>query len=182
MLVRIVRKRSLRLASLLPGVCESCDIPVLCWPNWILNGKHSDCLFADATVWLRQERQVSAYGLWTIGQAAGSRLVCCQALTSLQPCLRLCQHQPVSPSKGRGSCHRGSTTAVRQTRQPSASPLRPSYSFVAVSRYHSLLAATPATTAADAPSLASLQGLLHVYKQSLDHVSHPSAICWRGSR
>ena len=27
-----------------------------------------------------------------------------------------------------------------------------------------------ATTAADAPSLASLQGLLHVYKQSLDHL------------
>ena len=28
----------------------------------------------------------------------------------------------------------------------------------------------PATTAADAPGLANLQGLLHVYKQSLDNV------------
>ena len=28
----------------------------------------------------------------------------------------------------------------------------------------------PAKTAADAPSLANLQGLLHVYKQGLDHV------------
>ena len=29
---------------------------------------------------------------------------------------------------------------------------------------------SPATTAAEAPSLANLQGLLHVYKQSLDNV------------
>lgn len=29
---------------------------------------------------------------------------------------------------------------------------------------------SPATTAAEAPSLANLQGLLHVYKQSLDSV------------
>lgn len=35
--------------------------------------------------------------------------------------------------------------------------------------YHSLMN-SPATTAADAPGLANLQGLLHVYKQSLDSV------------
>lgn len=35
--------------------------------------------------------------------------------------------------------------------------------------YHSLMN-SPATTAAEAPSLANLQGLLHVYKQSLDSV------------
>ena len=35
--------------------------------------------------------------------------------------------------------------------------------------YHSLMH-SPATTAAEAPSLANLQGLLHVYKQSLDSV------------
>ena len=50
-----------------------------------------------------------------------------------------------------------------------AAPLKSSPFIPKQRLYHSLMN-SPATTAAEAPSLANLQGLLHVYKQSLDNV------------
>ncbi len=58
--------------------------------------------------------------------------------------------------------------AVHNAQQPSTGHLR--HSFAAQTRQYHALLNPQATTAADAPSLASLQGLLHVYKQSLDHL------------
>ena len=58
--------------------------------------------------------------------------------------------------------------SVQQAHQPlcSLAAIRPGMQ----SRLYHALLSTPSTTAADAPSLASLQGLLHVYKQSLDNI------------
>ena len=84
----------------------------------------------------------------------------------VQPCLRL-QQASCQPAC-RYFCAHCIARQAQQAQQPLCSNaalrhgMRPRL-------YHALLS-TPATTAADAPSLASLQGLLHVYKQSLDNI------------
>ena len=60
--------------------------------------------------------------------------------------------------------------ALQDAQQPSAGHAYLRHSFAAQTRQYHALLDSQATTAADAPSLASLQGLLHVYKQSLDHL------------
>jgi len=60
--------------------------------------------------------------------------------------------------------------ALQNAQQPSAGHAYLRHSFAAQTRQYHALLNSQATTAADAPSLASLQGLLHVYKQSLDHL------------
>ena len=60
--------------------------------------------------------------------------------------------------------------ALHNAQQPSAGHAYLRHSFAAQTRQYHAVLHSQATTAADAPSLASLQGLLHVYKQSLDHL------------
>ena len=60
--------------------------------------------------------------------------------------------------------------ALQSARQPCAGHAYLRHSFAAQTRQYHAVLNSQATTAADAPSLASLQGLLHVYKQSLDHL------------
>ncbi len=60
--------------------------------------------------------------------------------------------------------------ALQNAQQPSAGHAYLNHSFAAQTRQYHAVLNSQATTAADAPSLASLQGLLHVYKQSLDHL------------
>lgn len=105
-------------------------------------------------------------------QPAGSRPLCSSSTTvnQLVPS-HSHQHSPLS-QKCRQFCRHCSTRALNQAQQPFAShkTLGWGVSYAVQSRQYHAVLNLPAKTAADAPSLANLQGLLHVYKQGLDHV------------
>lgn len=95
-------------------------------------------------------------------QPIGRSPLCrCSAAAHSRPADSLAQ-----ASQYRQSC---SQCPLKQAQQPCTSVARQCQLGPQQRLYHSLMTA-PTTTAADAPGLANLQGLLHVYKQSLANV------------
>ena len=98
----------------------------------------------------------------------GSALPCCKTPLPVQAAHgRVCQ-QALTQHDHR--CPHCLSRALQSAQQPSAGHAYLRLSFAAQTRQYHALLNSQATTAADAPSLASLQGLLRVYKQSLDHL------------
>ena len=73
------------------------------------------------------------------------------------------------PKQSRQFCSQCPTWPLKHSQQPCRNMVVPFRLSVPQRSWHSLMTA-PTTTAADAPGLSNLQGLLHVYKQSLANV------------
>ena len=122
-------------------------------------------VLAGAATWARHIRSCET------GSRARHKL--CQ-FSNLRPPGQHAATQPAlhttQPSQFRQFCSHCLSRALQHTHQPSCSLSRQQDGLVLQQRFYHSLWTAPATTAADAPGLANLQGLLHVYKQSLDSV------------
>ena len=91
----------------------------------------------------------------------------------LRPCSPVAQSGPADsstqPKHCRQHCSQCPTWPLKHSHQPCTNAALPFLRSLHQRSWHSLMTA-PTTTAADAPGLSNLQGLLHVYKQSLANV------------
>lgn len=122
-------------------------------------------VLAGAAAWSRQNNYSQVF----------SRVACnCQQYRHMTNCRRLCPRSAAAltgsdnqPKQCRPYCAQSARWSWKQ--QPCTNVIRQFPLSLHKRCWHSLMTA-PTTTAADAPGLSNLQGLLHVYKQSLANV------------
>lgn len=108
--------------------------------------------------------------LWSRQPSLSRQLCSCRAPAPSVVFLSHLRQQAFRSTPDAQLCSLCISRAAQHAQQPAASHAYLRHSFAAHSRQYHASLNSPATTAADAPSLANLQGLLHVYKQSLDHL------------
>lgn len=127
-------------------------------------------VLAGAAVWSSHRHHCKLFG----------SVACnCQQFRQLSSCskLRTCSAAAQSgsadvstqPKQCRHICSQCPTWPLKHSQQPCTNVALPLLHSLHRRSWHSLMTA-PTTTAADAPGLSNLQGLLHVYKQSLANV------------
>ncbi len=165
----MLRQRSSRLAALLAGMSCRLDSFFLCTSQV----SRFYCLLAGVAVRSKHGPRgsianctcESSQGWCT---PVGSALLRCKTPSPAQTAHgHVCQQAFTQHDHW---CPHCLSRALQDAQQPSAGHAYLRHSFAAQTRQYHALLDSQATTAADAPSLASLQGLLHVYKQSLDHL------------
>ena len=165
----MLRQRSSRLAALLAGMSCRLDSFFLCTSQV----SRFYCLLAGVAVRSKHGPRgsianctcESSQGWCT---PVGSALLRCKTPSPAQTAHgHVCQQAFTQHDHW---CPHCLSRALQNAQQPSAGHAYLRHSFAAQTRQYHALLDSQATTAADAPSLASLQGLLHVYKQSLDHL------------
>lgn len=165
----MLRQRSSRLAALLAGMSCRLDSFFLCTSQV----SRFYCLLAGVAVRSKHGPRGSIANCTCESSQGWCTPVGCALLRCKTPSPAQTAHGHVCQqafTQHDHWCPHCLSRALQDAQQPSAGHAYLRHSFAAQTRQYHALLDSQATTAADAPSLASLQGLLHVYKQSLDHL------------